>query len=189
MRKKKSIFDMDDVLWDLNEKVCSMLGLDPNIIVSFRIHQNPFLSDAEKKAVYDAYRDPYIFRDIVWYDGVKRLNTLHEYGIDDYINSNCTTKEIRDIKMEQLRSVLTIPEDHIILNVVMDNTYIPKPIKEDVYYFIDDSPHNVAGSLAKMNIMPRKPWNMYPGSMDEAYGKKVMHMDSLNNIIDYIIAA
>lgn len=184
----KVVFDVDDVLWGLNEKSCSVTGINPDDIVTFRIMENPILNMEQKKRIYESYGNPDVFKNIQWYSGVEKINLLADYGIDVYINSNSLTEEIRNLKYKQLREILNIPEERITLNIIGVGCYKPKPITEEIAIFVDDSPHNIAGSFAQLNLMPTKPWNKRKESMEEATGKNIIKMECLDEIMEYIIS-
>jgi hypothetical protein len=83
--------------------------------------------------------------------------SLEQFGAKVYINSNCLNQEIVNFKRSFLHKELGIPDDQIILNIITDVKV--KPLDNDMYIFIDDSPYNISNSKAKYNIIPNKPWN------------------------------
>lgn len=174
---KKIVVDVDDVLWGLNEKICSERGIDYSKIVTFSSSANPLLSESEKKELKESYGDAKIFRNIKWYEGVSELFSLEGYGATVIINSNNLCKEVMDTKEAEIRNNFpSIRDEQLVLNV--PNNYSEKSIGDDVFILVDDSPYNVAKCNAEYYLVPRKPWNM---SED---GTSIMK-DKLNSVIFY----
>lgn len=48
----------------------------------------------------NAYGNPELFKDILWFDGIKRINQLND--VDIYINSNSVNEECTKCKYKQL---------------------------------------------------------------------------------------
>lgn len=186
MANVKIVFDMDDVLWDFDGRVCKRIGLDKNRVVTFKVSENPLLNDEEKDTLRRAYADASIFDNIVWYDGINRISELTSMGADVHISSNCAGEEVAIKKHPQLLSALKLPEEKIHLNVIKVDTHHSKNIGSDVYAFIDDNPHNVAESDAKYNFMPIQPWNSTPEAKALVKHKKVIYCKDLNEIINNI---
>ena len=178
---KKIVFDMDDILWGLNEKATKLANVDYNKLVSFITQDNPVLNDDEKARMLSTYNSLELFRDIHWFDGVVRLNELKA---DVHIVSNIFALDIGDIKRTQLLNILTIPTKNIHLNLVRDAK--KKTIDNDTFIFVDDSPYNIANSPAEHNIMLARPWNTSKYGKEILGSTKYKMFDSLNEIIDYI---
>ena len=178
---KKVVFDMDDTLWSLNEKAVELANIDYNKLITFMINDNPLLTDEEKENLMKVYMSPDLFKNVNWFEGIERINDLNA---DVHINSNIFSTNVDNIKRVQLHDVLRITDDKIHLNLVTDAKN--KPIDNDTFIFVDDSPYNIINSPAPYNLMLKRPWN----TSDEAkivLGNKPIHMfDSLNEIIDYI---
>lgn len=150
---KKVVFDVDDILWSLNEKASNDAGVDRNNIVTYNPRKNPLLSDEEKHRLIKSYTNPTLFENIKWYDGISRINTLKA---DVSINSNALSASAAESKRAQLKQVLTLPDDKIQINIVEQGKG-KKSIGEDVYIFVDDCPDNVLNSRATYNIMMKCP--------------------------------
>ena len=84
--------------------------------------------------------------------------------------SNCSTRPIADVKMEQAVKVLDLPEERIHMNVIdMYTQSLQKKLPDDMFIFVDDSPHNIVMSKAAHRIMPARRHNanrMVKGMID-----------------------
>lgn len=159
MKKRKIIvFDMDDVLWNLNKKASRMAGVPIEKITDFHTMTNPNLTDAEKLAMSDAYTSLELFENIEFYDVMIRLiNGLYEDypQYDVRIVSNCSSEIVRKYKYDQLCRVCALPESQIELHVIdMRFGGLTKRLPSGMFIFVDDSPYNIALSDAKHRIMP-----------------------------------
>lgn len=183
---KKIIFDVDDTLWSLNKKVCMNLNIPYEKIITFSVYENPLLTKNEKKKMLNAYGNPELFKDILWFDGIKRINQLND--VDIYINSNSVNEECTKCKYKQLTSILKIPSNHILINTIdiKNENVTKKDIDKDAYIFVDDSPHNVSLSNAKYNIMIKTPWNQSASAKQLIKNKNVIFCENLNEVIDVI---
>ena len=179
--KKIVVFDVDDILWSLNEKAAKLANIPYEKLITFNVPDNPLLTEVEKARLIEIYNSDELFAEMNFYDGVTRLNTL---DADVRIVSNVFSKGPANQKLTNLRKVIRLPYWQIHLNMVT-NPY-KKELPEDTYIFVDDSPYNIAGSTAIHNIMLRKPWNT------SEFANKIMgdiprvQFDTLNEIIDYI---
>lgn len=182
--KPKYIFDMDGCLWGFDERVCERIGLEYDRVVTFHVSENPLLDDEEKQRLRAGYMDPNIFENIIWYDGADRIRDLVDNDAYVGINSNCGSEKARDLKDVQI--VQKFPFLDYRLNLIEIGTHKKKQVGSDIDVFIDDNPHNIADSDAKLNIMPRKPWNTTDYAKSITYGKNVIQLGSLNEVIDFL---
>ena len=186
-KKFKIVFDMDDVLWNFNDRVCDRIGLDKSQIVTFHVAKNPLLSDAQKASLIKAYGNVEMFRDIEWHQDIGKINQLVRAGHDIYINSHCINHEIIILKRMQLSSVLEVPDDNILLSVIETDSESKKNIGDDVDIFIDDNPNNIIHSKACINVMPTKTWNTSKYALEElSKSPNVIVVDGLNEVMGYI---
>lgn len=153
------IFDMDDVMWNLNEKVAEINGIDYNKMSVFSVHDNPNLTDNEKSCILNSYTKAETFKDIVFIKPVidlinKIYHDYTEYPV--HIVSNCGSYDVRDMKMPQLLNVLDLPEEYIHLNVIDLNMPQKKKLPDNIFIFVDDSPHNILKANAVHKIMPAR---------------------------------
>lgn len=183
---KKIVFDVDDTLWALNKKVCEKTGILYEKFSTFLIYENPLLTESEKKQILLEYGNPELFKNISWFKGIKRIKQLK--NVDIYINSNNLNQKCAENKFYELQKILNLPEDHIIMNITgkKQKNIKKKKIDEDTYIFVDDSPHNIAMSSARYNIMIRTPWNQSESAKKLIKDKNVIFCSNLNELIDTI---
>lgn len=158
--KKQIVFDVDDVMWGLNQRVSELTGIPYEKFTVYHIPQNPNLTDAEKELVLSAYHDSKTFQNIVFSDTIISLiNQIHhEYmNYEVKIVSNCLTAEIMREKKSQLLNVLDLPEHSLRFNII--NNAKKKTLPEHIFLLADDSPHNILQAEAVHKIMPAKPYN------------------------------
>lgn len=177
------IFDVDDILWALNRKMTAMTGIDYDKLVVYSILENELLPEEDRKNAYAVYTGHELFENIEWYDGIERINKLNA---DVRINSNSLNEKAAEMKREQLKSVLTLTDDKILIHNVKDEK--KKKIIDGAFILVDDSPYNIASSTAKYNIVLKQPWNSSPEmeKMMRQNGTGFIYCDSLNQIIDLI---
>lgn len=180
------VFDVDDILWGLNAKVSEITGIPEEKLITFALQENPLLTDEEKERVMSIYMSSEQFRDIKWYPGVERIMSLEQYGAEVHINSNSISQEVVDFKYSQLKSVIDIPDERLHLNLINIGDSKKKDIGDDVFIFVDDSPHNIATSTAKYNLMLNHPWNTSVYGIRDIGNVPVVRFDSLEKIIDHI---
>lgn len=166
---KAIVFDMDDVMWNLNEKVAELTGIPYEKMDTFLVQDNQNLTNIEKGCILDAYQSPATFEDIRFRDGaISLINELHsahpEYKV--MVVSNCYGEAVRNRKLSQLRRILRLPEENICLHVIGLEAAGKKQLPDNVFIFIDDSPHNIENANAMHKIMPAKPYNNVPVDAD-----------------------
>lgn len=184
---KKIIFDIDDILWPLNNRVAKRTKIDVNKLITYNPKDNPLLSENEKQRLLDEYNRADLFENIRFSSGIEKINNLNA---DVYINSNVYSQRAIDLKKSQLQKILNIPEDHYIFNLITpEASKEPKIIKSDVFIFIDDSPYNITDSNAQHNIMIKKPYNTSQQAFNlyaKHPDKKIIICEDLNGVIDVI---
>lgn len=162
-KRKKAVFDMDDVLHDFNGRACGIAGVRYEKLTSFDTHSNPDLTEEQKSRMLAAYADPRTYEGIRFDDGLCALiNEIHDTRPDVHvqIRSNAMSQAIRDVKLPQLRSVLHLPEEDIIVDVIdMEAGHLKKELPKGMFLFVDDSPYNIEAADAEHLIMPARPWN------------------------------
>ena len=183
---QKIVFDVDDTLWGLNANISKKLHIPSEKLTIFSAMDNQNLTMTERKALLNAYADAKSFENIEWYDGIERILQLEKYGVEIHINSNSATNEIIKLKREQLQQVLTLYDDRLHFNLISMKKATKKELDNDTFILIDDSPHNIALSNAKYNIMPMHPWNTSAEGKKSLCGKTPLYYDNLNKIIDAI---
>lgn len=157
------VFDMDDVMWDLNAHVADITGIPYEKFTVFSVYENPYMTTREKEKVLAAYQDTHTYRNIRFRECIINLiNHIHNEHPDCTVKivSNCSTKAIRDEKLIQLLNVLDVPEADIQLNVIDIKTQTKKKkLPKDIFLLVDDSPHNILNADAMHKIMPLRPHN------------------------------
>lgn len=183
----KVVFDVDDTLWGLCKKVYDDLGIDIRLMDSFVISECERLTDDEKKHILAAFQNPDTFKNIKWYEGVEEINKLADLGVEAWIKSNNFTIEVRDTKEKELATVLDIPSERIILNLVSSSdVQSNKNIDRGVDIFVDDNPRNLANSKAKVNIAIKEPWNTSDSARIILKDKHIIYCTTLKDAIDVI---
>jgi len=153
------IYDVDDVLWPCTENVFHKLGINPNRQTNFRIREDKAFSADEQDRIISAFCDEQSFQNMDFYDGADKILEVEDLGAEVQINSNSFSEKIRAAKRRQLTELFpNLRAEQLRLNLVGTNAN-HKRISADVFAFVDDSPYNVAGSQAKFNFMPKRPWN------------------------------
>ena len=182
-KNKIVVFDVDDILWALNRKMTAMTGIDYEKLHVYSILENQLLPEIERNAAYAVYTGHELFENIEWYDGIERINTLNA---DVRINSNSLNEKAAELKRTQLKQVLNLSDDKIIIHNVKDEK--KKTMIEDTFILVDDSPYNIAKSTAQFNIVLKQPWNTSPEmqKLMRQNRKGYIYCDSLAHIIDLV---
>lgn len=158
-----TIFDMDDVMHYLNRKVARIKKIDEKKFTMYSIFDNLNMTAEEKELVTRAYQETDTYRNIEFIQPVIDLinHVYYEYPEHPvHIVSNCCTRPIADVKMEQVIKVLDLPEERIHMNVIDVYTQsLQKKLPDDMFIFVDDSPHNIVMSEAVHRIMPARRYN------------------------------
>ena len=159
------VYDMDDVLWGYTEVAARHAGINFEHWTDFHVEEIMELSEAERKAVRAVIGRSDYYEEIEFYPGVEEIFrpcSLSE-RVRVQINSNVVSEEAREIKIRRLRQVLpNLADDDVVFGLVQcgkPKSTLKKRIDPRTYIFIDDSPYNIAGSPAKINLMPTRPWN------------------------------
>lgn len=116
------VFDIDDVLNNLNDYVFGTLGLpEPD---TFKINESSLYTDEQKKSIMTMYGTADTFRHLRYDNLCKNLPDFeHEQDVHVWINSVCFTKEIADVKLEHLRMYAPgLNEDHIVFQITSDGS-------------------------------------------------------------------
>lgn len=153
------IFDVDDVLWPLVDRVFAKLNIPLEKETDFNFQANPVFTDQEKANIMDGFCNPETFNQMNFYPGLQELLRPEELGAKVFINSNSYNEAIAERKRQQLLHQLpNFPESRLTLNVISGHAN-KKRIRPHAFIFVDDSPYNIALSDALINILPIKPWN------------------------------
>lgn len=185
------VFDMDDVLFYLNEKVARIKNIPYSKFTVFSPYNNPNLTEDEKQRVLSAYMDTNTYRDIEFIKPIIDLINWIYHECSDYqvcIISNNSTKDIRDVKLEQLREVLDLPAEQIHMHIIdMATQSLQKKLPDDMFIFVDDSPHNIILANAVHKIMPARQHNKSVldanGYLNGCYVDRPLTSDELVNLV------
>ena len=193
----KVVYDVDDVLWGLDDYVMEFLGLDINDNIEYRISKSPIFTAKERKAIIDCFCDAKMFENMEFYPGADKITDVEKYGATVRIHSNCYSDAIAEQKRRQLYALLPQMKRSFIKLLTVSPTADQKQVDQDAYIFVDDCPYNVALSMAKFNFVPRKPWNLTTKAKDTmtADGKQILEAETcdfvslINSRHRYIIYA
>lgn len=187
MKKRKAVFDVDDILWGLNERVAKIIGYDINLITNFSIRKCNQLDADTQERIISLYSDIDVFNNMDFYDGAEDLLMLEDAGIDVSLCSNSMTKDIADSKAEQLlRKIRGLRENQLQMNIISEKTHNHKEMDSDIWVLVDDSPYNIANSKAEWDIMRPHPWNQSYEGKEIYKNKKPIIIPTLMETTDYI---
>lgn len=150
------VYDVDDILWSLMDRVTEHLGIDYNrATYLFSVRDNPKLTPEEKRAIIDDFANPKMFENIQFYPGAEDILKVEQMGAHVRINSNAFNAEIGRLKTEQLLAhIPDLTPEHIQMNIINPKDTHKKEMNPDTVIFIDDSEHNILLSPAVINVMP-----------------------------------
>lgn len=153
------VYDVDDVLWPLVDRVFARLGIPLEKETDFNFKSNPILTDDEKQAILAGFSDPHTFDEMNFYPHLPEILQVEELGAKVFINSNSYSNEIIERKRAQLQNQLPdFPSERLTFNLIKEQAD-KKQIRANTFVFVDDSPYNIALSDALVNILPKKNWN------------------------------
>lgn len=185
-KKIRVVFDMDDILWDLNKVATDMAKIPYNNIICFHVKENPLLSEEQKKTLKQAYSSDELFDNLVWYEGADKIFSLESKDVEVSINSNCLGANVVERKHKLLHSLYAVDDSRLILNDLTKG--VAKEIGDGITIFVDDSPYNHVMNKAKYHVMMNKPWNVSDmgrvvlGDLD----RNMIRCDSLIEIIEKV---
>ncbi len=185
MNEPVVVFDIDDTLWPLTKRVAYKVGIDYSKLTAYRIEENPSVTPEQVKQVVELYSTGSTYRNIPWYNGVRRINSLKA---EVRINSNNLNEEVAAVKTEELAKVLTLPADKITMNIIGED-YTYKKLPTTMFILVEDSPYNIARSKAIHNILIKTPFNSSEYSMRIIRANTIskLHIcDTLDDAIDLI---
>lgn len=193
MDTKLVIFDMDDVMWDLNARVAELTGTPHEKFICFDTRENPNFTAEQKRRIVEAYIDPNTYRNITFRQPVIDLiNRIHRECKDCavHIISNCGNQEISDAKKPQLLEVLELPEYKIHLDVIDIKTQTKKKVLPDnIFLLVDDSPHNIVLGNVKHRIMPARNHNnvLINNRLNGLWVDRVFHDEDLARLVMFYL--
>lgn len=153
------VYDVDDVLWPLVDRVFARLGIPLEKETDYDFKLNPVFTDKEKQDILAGFSDPHTFDEMNFYPNLPEILQVEKLGAKVFINSNSYSSEIIERKREQLQKQLPdFPSERLTFNLITGQAD-KKQIRSNTFVFVDDSPYNIALSNALVNILPRKNWN------------------------------
>ena len=180
----KIVFDVDDILWDLNGYICKKHNIPFENIREFHIHDNKeTLTERQQEILIAEYAKADIYHNLDFYPAAYSIKDL---PADVSICTNTLTGKVADVKRLRLKNELGIAQPDITVNVITVGQAKKKKLPENVTYFVDDSPYNIMQSHAKENILMRKPWNITDNARKLMQGKNYRYFDTLDEIVDYL---
>lgn len=143
MRKLRIVYDMDDVLNNLNEVVATAVGIKETQLTRYNINEIPELEPGQKKAILSCYRTPSIFKQTKLMPGAERICDVEDSGVADvYIHSISLSPEIIPIKLAKLADgIPRLSPDKI--SLVLGSGGSDKEAYENTDIVIEDSMANV----------------------------------------------
>ena len=161
------VYDMDDTLWNLNEKACEMAGIDYDKIQHYSLSDNTLLTSEEKHKLKDLYSSVDLWKGMKWVRGARKIHEIESLSLETrnnkavikvLINSHCNNQDVADFKRTFVGKDLKLPEEQVVLNVA-NNHKTKKELPPNTLIFVDDSPFNLQSSTALFTIISDKPWN------------------------------
>ena len=156
------VFDVDDVLWPLNETACRRAGIEYERTVCFKVMENPLLTEDEKRRMFDAYTDPTLHDSMPMYPGTRAFGKIAaDPRVSAWICSNSVVQESIDNKERNLKAFFGPDWTNFrtMFNLIDMSGAHTKKFPPDIWCLFDDSPHNAVASGARHVMMPKRPWN------------------------------
>lgn len=178
----KVIWDVDGVLWDINDYIYKKLGIESEY--SKRIHYKVELMGYSKEVereIVRLYGDKEVFENVEFDDGVDEINKLELEGVcKSFIHSHNYTEEVAEIKRRRLTEKLVeIPKSRMRLDVLRGTEVVIKELEEsDVV--VEDSLDNLINCKAKLKILIEQPYNIMEMS------KKDYGIDVVKNVSEAV---
>lgn len=182
------IWDADDLLHPLMERVCRECGLDYNTATAvYHIRSNTKLTREQQDAILGAFANVRMFQNIQFFPGVERIAEAKRYGAEVKIQTHSFTQDIADCKCPQiLAAVPDLSPSDIISTVIGEDEALRKDFGKKATIVSDDSPHNIATSEAPLNMMPTHiPWSYSQEAMRMVSGKYVVWRPTLVAMVEY----
>lgn len=181
-------FDFDDVLHPLEYRIVDDLGIPPHkFLHTFHMPTNPLLSEAERQAIIAAFANPKYFYDIEFMPGIENLLKPQEYGARVKVESNAYSKQIGDLKRDQLLAAVPgLKPEQVVVHIIDFSRTYQKQLDPETTILHDDSPYNAEQSSALLISMPAwMPWTYSPAAIKQLSGRIVSWHDDLQNMIDF----
>ncbi len=186
------VYDCDDTLFDLIERTLKKLSISPELMRDFHLENNEGLTTEMMSDCISLLHSPQSFKDIEFYPGVENImRPYYEFGVPVIVNSNSSSIEIQNLKIEQLcAKVPGFKPEFFVGKIITQETYRHKDFDPKSCIVCDDSPYSVSYSPAQVNILPMKKWNMTLKSLEVMVGKPVcwrMSLVAIENLVYHIV--
>lgn len=189
----KIVFDIDDTLNNLNDFVCTHLGISRDKLNKYSIEKCENLTKQQKEAILLMYNDIETFKNLYWVSGAERIEDFHSVRIGRfctgvYIHSTSMTEEIADYKRVILKRDFPIIPDK---NISLEYGSNKKSCFNDAFIVVEDNIENLLKYPdGTIKILIDKPNNK-----DEIYGVnpntsgiiRVVNLSSALNVISSIL--
>lgn len=179
------VYDMDEVLNNLNDVVFCGLGKERANIKYFNIYQNDNLTDTQKKYIMSQYSDSSVYKRLSPVEGADRIMNIKDHWgdfVDVMVHTHCFTDEIVDVKKEFIsRYIPKLKPDKVLYRTGDDKGIVPNA---DI--IVEDSLENLNKYAAdKVRILIDKPYNKFENYPDiDSTG--IIRLRTLNEVLDYI---
>lgn len=181
------VYDMDDVLINLNNTVCDMLKIPLSTITLYEIKKCPFLSDDEKERMLKAYARVETFQLARFNPGATRICGVQASGeAEVFIHSTSLTQEIADLKYQRLTS--TIPGlKGTNINLVSGTHEKPVFVGTDI--IVEDSLENMLKyPETTIKILVDMPYNQYENYGVDPSKHRIVRVTDLNSAVNMVDA-
>lgn len=181
------VYDMDDVLINLNNTVCDMLKIPLSTVTLYEIKKCPFLSDDEKERMLKAYAQVETFQLARFNPGATRICDVQASGeAEVFIHSTSLTQEIADLKYQRLTS--TIPGlKGTNINLVSGTHKKPEFVGADT--IVEDSLENILKyPETTIKILVDMPYNQYENYGVDSSKHRIIRVTDLNSAVNMVDA-
>ena len=171
MRKVKIVYDVDDVLNNLNDYCLRKLNLP--WAPRFNTYENECYTKEQADALMEMYGNPETFRNLTYVEGADQIYHVEADGhAEVHINSRNFNQDVADVKLETLRKLIPgLPLDRVEMQIGLGSDkkidldadiivedcitnclkyrydtikiLIDKPNNQSKVYDIDESEHNI----------------------------------------------
>lgn len=132
------VYDVDDVLNNLNEYVFNLLNLSPPD--RFNIYECNYYTDEQKRQVMEAYKSWEIFTHLQFVPGASEICDIEKTRkAIVWINSNNFTEEIAQIKYKSLTEYIpSLNKERIIMQIMNGDTHVTKECIPSTDIIVED---------------------------------------------------
>lgn len=181
------VYDVDDVLWAFVDVLAKAGGVAIETWEDYYAPNNPW-SETQIARVNQALVDEGIFQNMRFFPGVADiLRPEKEFGVKVKINSNCITPKEAELKRRQLKAAIPgLQDDAMTFNYNTINVVHDKKLSPNTFIFVDDNPYHIVKSNARINIMPKWPWNTSDRACKMLERANYTRIDDLQKINQFV---